>query len=175
MKTIVKCSFLALLIVSLTGCSSPLFAPPTSTPTATATFTPPPTSTSTPTLAPTFTPEPTATAALTSTPPPQTGGVCPISTDPTYGYTLENPIRVGGDFFTGVERQRAYLDNLRGPNGERFTYNRRGSTPGLDSILDIYELYGLADVVVLYVDLYKYEELMAPVGLTCAGKFISAP
>ena len=82
---------------------------------------------------------------------------------------------MGGEFITGVQRQRAYLDNLRGPNGERFTYQRLGSTAGLDSILDIYELYGLAEVVALYVDLYKYKELMAPVGLTCADKFISAP
>lgn len=88
---------------------------------------------------------------------------------------MENPIRVGGDFFTGVARERAYLDNLRGPNGEKLTYERHGSTPGIDSILDIYEIYGLAKQIILYVDLYKYEELMAPAGLTCAGPFISAP
>lgn len=175
MKTVLRFTFFSLLILSLTGCSSPLFAPPTPTPTATttATVTPLPTSTSTPTDTPT--PKPTTTLTPTSTKPAQSGGVCPISTDETYGYTLENPIRVGGDFFTGVQRERAYLDNLRGPNGEILTYDRHGSTPGIDSILDIYEMYGLAKRIILYVDLYKFEELMAPVGLTCAEEFISAP
>ncbi|MFZ5856373.1 MAG: hypothetical protein ACOYZ6_06045 [Chloroflexota bacterium] len=179
MKTVWKLTLLTLLIFSLTGCSSPLFAPSTSTPTltatatATATVTPSPTSTSTPTQTATL--EPTVTIAPTSTKPPQSGGICPISTDDTYGYTLENPIRVGGDFFSGPSRERAYLDNLRGPNGEKFTYERHGSTHGIDTILDIYELYGLPTKVILYVDMYKYEQLMAPVGLTCAGPFISAP
>src|SRR5690606_21201183 len=49
-------------------------------------------------------------------------GVCIISTDDTYGYTEENPIKVGGSSFDGPSRERAYLDNLLGPNGESLSY-----------------------------------------------------
>lgn len=51
-------------------------------------------------------------------------GKCAISADKTYGYTQGNPVRVGG----GPSRERAFLDNLRGPNGEKVTYTRLSST-----------------------------------------------
>lgn len=165
------------LAIFLTGCSSPLFAPPTSTPTATFTFTPLPTSTSTPLPTSTFTPtpEPSRTPEPTATVVLQGLGTCPISTDETYGYTIENPIKVGGDFFSGVQRERAFLDNLLGPNGEPLTYIRQGSLGGNDTILDAYEISGLDSPVILYVDMYHFEELRAPVGFACAGPFITAP
>lgn len=97
--------------------------------------------------------------------------VCPIATDDTYGYTAENPIRVGGGAFGGPSRGRAYLDNLLGPNGEALTYQRIGSEPIEDTILDIYQISGLAQPVQLYLDSYNSELLQAPVGFTCASFF----
>lgn len=106
----------------------------------------------------------------------ETGGTCPISTDETYGYTEQNPIRVGGDFVSGVSRQRAYLDHLLGPNGESLSYERQGSLPSGDTILDIYNITGSGINETLYVDLYSFSELYAPVGFTCEGPFpLSAP
>lgn len=177
MKNTIKLVITLLIALSLAGCSSPLFAPPTSTPTATFTFTPLPTSTSTPVPTSTFTPspEPSETPEPTPTVELQGLGTCPISTDETYGYTIENPIKVGGDFFSGVQRERAFLDNLLGPNGEPLTYVREGSMMGNDTILDAYRISGLDSPVVLYVDMYTFEELSAPVGFACAGPFITAP
>jgi hypothetical protein len=106
----------------------------------------------------------------------QVSGACPVSTDESYGYTEVNPIRVGGDFISGVSRERAYLDHLRGPNGESLSYERQGSLPSGDTILDIYNINGPGVDEVLYVDLYNYAELQAPVGFTCEGPFpLSAP
>lgn len=104
---------------------------------------------------------------------PERTGTCPISTDDTYGYTRENAIRVGdgGEFFGGPARERTYLDNLRGPSGEAISYERTGSLNFEDTILDEYRITGLATPVVLYIDVYKFEELKAPVGFTCAGSF----
>jgi hypothetical protein len=99
------------------------------------------------------------------------GGECPVSTDDTYGYSEDNPIRVGGEFVTGVSRERAYLDHLRGPNGESLSYERQGSLPYGDTILDIYNVTGPGVDEILYVDLYNYSELQAPVGFTCEGPF----
>jgi len=108
--------------------------------------------------------------------PPSTD-TCPIATDSTYGYTKENAIRVGegGDLFGGPARERAYLDNLRGPAGEPISYERTGSLNFEDTILDEYVITGLASPVTLYLDIYKFEELKAPVGFTCVGPFNLKP
>jgi len=98
-------------------------------------------------------------------------GVCILSTDSTYGYTQENPIKVGGGAFEGPARERAYLDNLLGPNGEKITYERRGSAPFGDAVLDIFEIKGLSKTVTLYIDEYAFTEPQAPVGFTCISEF----
>jgi hypothetical protein len=103
-------------------------------------------------------------------------GTCAVSQDKTYGYTEQNPIRVGGDWLEGPARERAYLDTLLGPNGETLTYERDGSFSSGDTILDKYRVTGTGIDVVLYLDEYKYEPPQAPSGFTCAGEFpLSAP
>lgn len=117
-----------------------------------------------------------ALPASTATPATTSNSACPVSTDSSYGYTQSNPIRVGGDVFGGPARARAYLDNLRGPNGEIISYSRDGSVPTDTTILDAYSITGLAQTVTLYVDQYSYETLLAPVGFTCSSPFpIVAP
>jgi hypothetical protein len=108
---------------------------------------------------------------------PLDAGTCPVATDDRYGYTKENAIRVGdgGELFGGPARERAYLDNLRGPNGEPITYERTGSLNFEDTILDEYLITGLGTPVTLYLDIYKFEELKVPVGFTCVGSFDLKP
>ncbi len=108
---------------------------------------------------------------------PDSTGTCPIATDSTYGYTKENAVRVGDgdDFLRGPARERTYLDNLRGPNGEPISYERTGSLNFEDTILDEYVITGLSTPVTLYLDIYKFEELKAPVGFTCVAEFVSLP
>lgn len=99
-----------------------------------------------------------------------------VSTDATYGYDPKNPIKVGGDAFDGPPRERAYLDNLAGPNGEKISYSRTGSTSEGDVILDAFIITGLAKEVTLYIDEYSFSEPQAPVGFTCLGVFtLTAP
>ena len=102
--------------------------------------------------------------------------VCLISDDPSYGFSQENPIKVGGGAFVGPSRERAYLDNLLGPNGEAVSYVRSGSFPLGDVILDLYtvDIQGVGTVS-LYIDEYNYVGLQAPVGFTCAEAFILGP
>lgn len=105
-----------------------------------------------------------------------TTGSCQISTDLTYGFAEDNPIRVGGDAFDGPPRERAFLDNLLGPNGETLTYERKGSINYGDTILDEFLVTGPGVNATLYIDEYSYEALQAPVGFTCRGEFsITAP
>lgn len=100
-----------------------------------------------------------------------TTGSCIISSDNTYGYTEENPIKVGGDFINGPSRERAYLDNLLGPNGEMLSYERQGSLMRGDVILDAYQVTGSGINETLYIDMYDFEGPQAPIGFTCKGEF----
>ena len=101
---------------------------------------------------------------------------CPVSTDATYGYTQANPIRVGGGAFGGPPRERAYLDVLRGPNGQAIAYGRLGSTQSGSMILDVFVITGLEKTVTLYVDEDSYAVPQAPVGFICASPFtLAAP
>lgn len=100
---------------------------------------------------------------------------CPVSDDPTYGFTRENPIQIGGGALYVKAREQRYLDALRGPNGQPVAYKRRGSgpqnpeTPNTSTILDLYELTydGLEKPINLYLDAYHFWPQRAPVGLGC--------
>lgn len=177
--------FLTAFIISaflLVGCADTALPTPTATDRPTATLapsaTPEPTETPTPTLTPeptpTDTPQPTPTTAVNT----NVDSACPVTLDDSYGYTEENAISVGGGAFDGPSRERAYLDTLRGPNGGTLSYNRAGSLPFEDTILDIYIVSsaGLAGEVTLYIDEYSFAELFAPVGFTCDFSFpLTAP
>jgi hypothetical protein len=80
-----------------------------------------------------------------------------------YGYTPEDPIKVGG----GVGGEHEYLKRLRGPKGQPLRYVRRGSrgVPG-SGLLDLYEVTfeGLEKPVTLYLDMYHHEDPRAPAG-----------
>lgn len=96
------------------------------------------------------------------------------SSDATYGYSESNPIMVG-EKNGGPKDERRFLDALRGPGGQRVTYKRLGScclfkTPnaliGDAVLLDRFEVTyeGLATPVILYLDMYDYEQPKLPVG-----------
>lgn len=98
------------------------------------------------------------------------------ATDDTYGYTSENPIKVGGDVFGGASRERAYLDHLLIPTAMRLPQRSSSGDFG-DVVLDIYVVTTSAgDEAILYVDMYNYTPPQAPVKFTCQGAFpLSAP
>ena len=82
-----------------------------------------------------------------------------------YGYTLEDPIKVGG----GTRGEREYLEKLRGPAGQQLRYTRLGSCSGpplIGGLLDMYEVTydGLQKPVTLYLDMYNRDEPSAPAG-----------
>jgi hypothetical protein len=122
-----------------------------------------------PTLVPTATPiPPTATAVA----PPVSGAGCPYASDATYGYSTSNPIQVGGGpFGGGPARERAFLDALRGPQAQALAYERTGSVPVGDVILDAYRVTydGLATPILLYFDIYNDTPRLVPVGLSCGS------
>jgi len=102
-----------------------------------------------------------------------------ISTDRTYGLSEKNPVEVGGsETSSGPINERRYLDALAGPNGEQISYYRAGSCCAIKSdndpfgfgsvMLDNYRVTwdGSKDTVSIYINMYDYGELKAPVGFT---------
>lgn len=109
----------------------------------------------------------------------QTFEIKEISTNPSYGFTENNHIQVGGvDKNEGPLNQRRFLNALAGPNGEEISYERLGSCCPVKSkndpfgtgkvMLDLYQVtWENADVVLtLYINMYDYGNLKAPMGLT---------
>lgn len=98
------------------------------------------------------------------------------SDDETYGYTEENPIRVGGNVNrSGPGNERKYLSSLVNEDGAFPKITRQGNccpfkTPhGMmgNGVLDIYQLVfeKSKDTIILYLDLYDYETPKIPKGL----------
>lgn len=86
-----------------------------------------------------------------------------MATDPRYGTTPEQPVRVGGGAEQGPVRTYGYLNALRGPHGEPVHYRRAADAGPLVA----YELTyaGAPAPIRLYVDWSRAEELRIPVGL----------
>lgn len=103
---------------------------------------------------------------------PQAAVLARVSTDSTYGLTPQNPVESGG----GPSGERAYLDALAGPNGQKIKYYRIGSCCPVESkngmmgmaMLDNYSVSysGIKKTVSIYINMYDKGELKAPVGFT---------
>lgn len=100
-----------------------------------------------------------------------------ISTDSTYGISEKNPIEVGGgNKSEGPLNERRFLNALAGPNGEKVSYYRAGSCCPVKSknglmgmaMLDNYRVTweGSKDTVSIYINMYDYGLLKAPLGFT---------
>ena len=95
-----------------------------------------------------------------------------------YALSETNPVLVGSLPGRSLPaKERAFLDRLRGPDGQRVHYIRRGSccffpTPnglfGESALLDHYEVTydGLAYPLSLYINMYDPGEVRAPLGFT---------
>ena len=97
------------------------------------------------------------------------------STDPTYGLTEGNPVKVGGaNEQEGPRNERRYLNALTGPQGQKISYYRLGSCCSFktengflgEGLLDNYRVTweGSADTVSIYINMYDFGDLKAPVG-----------
>ena len=102
---------------------------------------------------------------------------CPRSLDPTYGFSPDNPIRIGGGP-AAPQREAAYLGALVSATGQPLPFQPAGSQAFGDRMLDVYTLAGAPEgqPAALYFDPNSYEALFAPVGFGCVGAIpVGAP
>jgi len=100
-----------------------------------------------------------------------------------YGFTSENPIRVGRGPDGGAENNRAYLNLLRDATGKPIRYERKGSCCHYESknslfgmaMLDLYEITyfnkkGKKTTASVYISFYDYEEPQILFGFKTVGQ-----
>ena len=101
------------------------------------------------------------------------------SQDETYGFTANNPVRVGGGREAGARNQQRYLNALLGPRGQALQYEHEGSCCAFkvaeasidnEGQLDVYTVTwkGRPEPLKLYLNMYEEGPLAAPVGLRAA-------
>ncbi len=102
----------------------------------------------------------------------------PASVDATYGYSSDNPVKLGGggDKGTAQKLQKLYLGLLLGPNGERVKTQSVGiggayrlpDKPEVWANVEKYRLRskGLRGDLFIYLSAYDYDTLRIPQGLT---------
>ncbi|MFP2930171.1 fibril protein [Pyxidicoccus sp. 3LG] len=87
----------------------------------------------------------------------------PVPAIPSYGFHPEDPVRVGW----GDQGLLAYLELLRGPQGQRIAWRRVGPSRGLEVFEVTYD--GLNAPVRLYLDPHHGGAIHAPSGFIIAG------
>lgn len=100
--------------------------------------------------------------------------------DSTYGFSMTNPVKVGGAKKSeGPLNERRYLNGLLGPNGEVVDYFRAGSCCAFESkngfmgtgLLDRYRVFWKgSDTFNIYINMYDEGNLYVPVGFTAVKK-----
>ena len=100
---------------------------------------------------------------------PKISGACPIAKNPDYGYTVDHPIKIGGDESEGSNREQEYMSGLLGPRGEVVGYYLSESIEKNGAILDKYVVSYKNNTKVLYMDMYNYDNPRIPFGFTCSA------
>lgn len=100
-----------------------------------------------------------------------------VAKSAAYGYSSQQPIKVGGaDDNKGVLNERRFLNALRGPKGEKVTYELKGSccyyklpetSTSTIGLLDQYEVSVSGQKYILFLSSFETEtELLAPRGFS---------
>jgi len=97
--------------------------------------------------------------------------VCLNSTDSSYGYSLDNPIRIGYDPRVEGDVESGCVPWLLGPQGQELTIQLLEEVEvGEQTYCKVSAGYaGQTEAQILYFDTKTYEQPKAPVGFTCGS------
>ena len=106
-----------------------------------------------------------------------TDSACMIAAEDDYGYTPENPVRVGSTPEGDSQRAAAFLSNLRGQNFEPAAYRLLHSQDSNQGTLQVYEIDRpeSESPVLVYLDVENYQYPQAPQGFKCPQPFNLPP
>lgn len=98
-----------------------------------------------------------------------------VSTNTTYGYSPENPVKVGGGKSTGAQNEVSYLSALFDKNGKPVKFRQIDNccpeyvdSANLNKMLHrfLIKYRGSREADTLYLDIYEHEQPYAPMGFT---------
>jgi hypothetical protein len=112
-------------------------------------------------------PVPGALAVFRAATPVLNANACPTATAADYGFSENNPIRVGGEQLSGQPRAEAYLRNLMHVDGQRLAFERQGYILKDGATLDYFAVQAGEAEHRLYFDYYSYQAPLAPMGFVC--------
>lgn len=97
---------------------------------------------------------------------------CPVSTDPTYGYSVDDPILLGGGS-SSFEHRWDYLANLLGPNREYVEVTKLRSFAYNNYWLELYQLtyQDQDEPAFIYINTGLWSRIAAPMGFSCSEPF----
>lgn len=99
-----------------------------------------------------------------------------VAQNATYGYTSQQPVKVGGvEENEGILNSRRFLNALRGPKGEKVAYELKGSccyhqlpegSPSNVGLLDKYEITVDGNKYLIFLSTFEEAKLYIPKGLS---------
>jgi hypothetical protein len=98
----------------------------------------------------------------------EVSSACPIAKNPDYGFTIDHPIKIGGNESDGPDREEEYLSGLLGPHGEIVGFYRQESVEHNGVILDEFTVKYKSYTKTLYMDMYSYDDPQIPFSFTCS-------
>jgi len=118
---------------------------------------------------PAWSPDQETLPAQLSEPTARPEAVCLNSNDPSYGYSIENPIRIGYDPRVEGDVESGCVPWLLGPQGQPLTIQLLEEVKvGDQTYCKISAGYaGLVEEKILYFDTGSFEQPQAPQGFTC--------
>jgi len=104
-------------------------------------------------------------------PSPAAGSVCLLSNDPSYGYSLGNPVRLGYDPREEGDAESGCLPWLLGPQGQSLQVELLEEIEaGGSQLCKVSISYdGKAQADVMYFDTKTFEQPRAPIGYSCGS------
>ena len=95
--------------------------------------------------------------------------ICRVSSDPTYGHTPDNPVRLGYDPRQLGATNLQCLSWLTGPGGQQLGTEVLEEINQDDAMICKVRVFyeGQENEDILYIDSYNFDQPKAPVGYTC--------
>jgi hypothetical protein len=96
---------------------------------------------------------------------------CAVSDDPTFGYTVENPVAIGKQVSGGYGRAFSFMQNLVGRDGNSFLYDYKNVTIEDGRNVYIYRVFvDSPDERMMYLVMADPKTEMIPQGFICAAE-----
>jgi len=122
---------------------------------------------------PAWSPEDSFLSGILPQPTTHPEAVCVNAEDPAYGFSPENPVRIGYDPRVEGDDEHQCLPWLLGPQGETLKTELIEQISSSEELLCVVAVsyQGKEKPDIMYFDIYNYEQPLAPIGYSCGSPY----